>query len=51
MVSRAEASQAPAFVRPMAAEPVKRLPEGRQWLYAFLGLRMDKAAREVRRES
>lgn len=33
MITRPGARQAPAFVTPMAAEPVQRLPEGKEWLY------------------
>jgi bifunctional non-homologous end joining protein LigD len=33
MVSRHASRQRPAFVTPMAAQPVKVLPEGKEWLY------------------
>jgi bifunctional non-homologous end joining protein LigD len=33
MVTRPGASERPAFVTPMAAEAVTRLPEGKEWLY------------------
>ena len=33
MVTRSASRQVPAFVTPMAAQPVKALPEGEDWLY------------------
>ena len=39
----------PAFVTRMAAQVVKELPGGDDWIYE-LKLRSDRSAREVRRE-